>query len=96
MFNGDLGSLFALQDQVTARIGNSIDPQMVIVAARESQKRKTAPKVVDLLLQSRALELLPDSLDNSRAIEKLLREVLLIEPNHADAMARLANLLIGP
>src|SRR4029079_9065120 len=47
-FEGDLADLFALQDQVTARIGNSIGNQMVILAARESQTRKSGAKAADL------------------------------------------------
>jgi len=44
-FKGDLSNLFALQDQVTALIGNSIGENMVIVAARESETRKSTPQV---------------------------------------------------
>jgi NAD(P)-dependent dehydrogenase (short-subunit alcohol dehydrogenase family)/TolB-like protein len=43
-FEGDQSDLFALQDQVTARIANSIGRGIVIVAARESESRKTSPK----------------------------------------------------
>ena len=42
-FDGSATDLFALQDQVTTRIGNSIGSQMVIVAARESEKRASKP-----------------------------------------------------
>ena len=56
-FEGDQSDLFALQDQVTTLVGNSIGREMVIVAARESETRKSSPKVSDLMLRARALEL---------------------------------------
>ena len=43
-FRGDLSNLFALQDQVTTLVGNSIGEHMVIVAARESESREVHPR----------------------------------------------------
>ena len=76
-FEGDQSDLFALQDQVTARIGNSIGREIVIVAARESESRKSSPKVADLMLRARALELRPQSLKNWQQIEELYRQALI-------------------
>ena len=42
-FEGDQSDLFALQDQVTTLVGNSIGREMVIVAARESETHKSSP-----------------------------------------------------
>src|SRR5271167_2781353 len=47
-FEGDQSDLFVLQDRVTARIGNSIGREIVVVAARESEKRKSSPNAADL------------------------------------------------
>jgi TolB-like protein/cytochrome c-type biogenesis protein CcmH/NrfG len=93
-FDGELGNLFALQDQVTARIGNSIGREMVILAAREAETRKSSPKAADLMLRARALSLKPQSLKNWQQIEALHRQVLSLEPNNAGAMVRLANSLL--
>ena len=92
-FQGDLYNLFALQDQVTTRIANSIGEHMVIVAARESETRKSAPQVVDLMLRALALGLRPQSIENFHEEERLYREVLALEPNNLSAMARLAATL---
>ncbi|MEP7301199.1 MAG: tetratricopeptide repeat protein [Caldimonas sp.] len=92
-FRGDLSNLFALQDQVTALVGNSIGEHMVIVAARESETRKSAPQVVDLMLRVRALNLRPYSIENFREAERLDREALSQEPNNVNAMADLAATL---
>src|SRR5271167_1924961 len=54
-FEGDQSNLFALQDQVTTLVGNSIGREMVIVAARESESRKSNPKAADLMLRALAL-----------------------------------------
>lgn len=92
-FEGDLSNLFAMQDQVTNRIGNSIGREMVIVAARESETRKSNPKAADLMLRASALRLKPQSLKNWQQIEDLYRQVLVLEPANASAMGALANVV---
>jgi adenylate cyclase len=92
-FRGDLSNLFGLQDQVTALVGNSIGERMVIAAARESETRKSAPQVVDLMLRARALNFRPYSIDNFRERERLYREALSQEPSNVNAMADLATVL---
>ena len=92
-FRGDLSNLFGLQDQVTALVGNSIGERMVIAAARESETRKSAPQVVDLMLRARALDFRPYSIENFRERERLYREALSQEPNNVNAMADLAGVL---
>jgi TolB-like protein/Flp pilus assembly protein TadD len=89
-FEGDQSDLFALQDRVTTLVGNSIGREMVIVAARESETRKSSPKVADLMLRARALNLKPASLKNEQQMEDLYRQALALEPNNASAMVGLA------
>lgn len=92
-FDGNLSNLFALQDQVTALVGNSIGERMVIIAARESETRRSEPQVVDLMLRARALNFRPYSIGNVRERERLYREALSQEPNNVSAMVGLANTL---
>ncbi|MBY0235337.1 MAG: hypothetical protein K2W93_10170, partial [Burkholderiaceae bacterium] len=92
-FEGETTNLFELQDLVTARIGNSIGIEMVIVAARESEKRKSSPKVADLKLRQRGLALKPLSEDTFNQRESLLRAIIKQEPDNAVAIAQLAALL---
>jgi adenylate cyclase len=89
-FEGDQSDLFALQDRVTTLVGNSIGREMVIVAARESETRKSSPKVADLMLRAGALRLKPLSLKNFQQEEDLYRQALALEPNNPSVMARLA------
>jgi tetratricopeptide (TPR) repeat protein len=90
-FEGESTKLFELQDLVTTRIGNSIGNEMVIVAARESEKRKSSPKVADLMMRQRALGLKPQSTEVFNQCEPLLRAVIQQEPDNAAALATLAN-----
>jgi adenylate cyclase len=90
-FEGDAGDLFALQDQVTTRIGNSIGREMVIVSARDSQMNKgSTPKVQDLVLRAMAVRLNPRAPDYFPRTQAAWREVLALEPRNATAMAGLA------
>ncbi len=89
-FEGDLSDLFALQDRVTTLVGSSIGREMVIVAARESESRKSSPKAADLMLRAKALYLRPGSLKNLLQVEDLDRQALSLEPSNVSAMAALA------
>ncbi len=94
-FDGDRSDLFALQDRITSRITNSIGREIVVSAARESEARKTDPKAGDLLLRAVALTTKVPTLENLQQQEKLFREVLVVDPNSVDAMARLASCLVS-
>jgi adenylate cyclase len=93
-FEGDQSDLFALQDRLTTLVGNSIGREMVIVAARASETRKSSPKVSDLLLRAKALNLKPQSLKNLQQTEDLYRQALALEPNNATAMVGLGSSLL--
>ncbi|NRR30177.1 hypothetical protein HSX11_08240 [Oxalobacteraceae bacterium] len=88
--DGDLTNLFALQDQVTNQIGNSIGREMVIVAASEAEKRGSSPKVADLLLRAAALRLKSQTLPVLQQIEALNRQALALEPDNINALTDLA------
>jgi TolB-like protein/class 3 adenylate cyclase len=94
-FDGDRSDLFALQDQITSRIANSIGREIVVLAARESEARKTDPQASDLLLRGVALTTKTQTLENLQQQEKLFRAVLALDPNSVDAMARLATCLVN-
>ena len=66
---------------------------MVIVAARDSDMRKSTPEVGDLMMRARALQFQPQSLSNFVETESLYRTVLALEPDNLNAMARLAAAL---
>lgn len=92
-FDGDQSNLFELQDLVTARLGNSVGREMVVVAARASEKERTSLKAGDILLQARAAELKPQSVENLEVLENLFRQALTAEPSSVTAMNGLARAL---
>jgi len=92
-FEGDLKNLFALLDQVTARVGNSIAPLMVIAAAPASDCQVTDAAIGDLLLRARALQVQTQSLERFAEIETIYRLVLQRDSTNLAAMAGLASIL---
>jgi tetratricopeptide (TPR) repeat protein len=78
---------------VTTRIGISMGRELVIRAARESEKRPSQPTVNDLVLQARALGVKPQSLANFQAMEALYRKALALEPGSLPAASGLATVL---
>ncbi len=92
-FDGTQGELFALQEMVTARIGNSIGREMVVVAARDSEARKSDPRATDLMLRARAVGFRRESKANYTERQALYRQVLLLEPSNVRAIVNLANSL---
>ena len=92
-FDGYQSDLFALQDQVTSRIGNSVGREIIIRAARESESRKISPQVSDLLLRARALNLQPQSLETLQGAEALYKKALSLEPSNPKVMVGLAGTL---
>ncbi|MBC7608228.1 MAG: hypothetical protein H7228_01425 [Polaromonas sp.] len=90
-FEGSTTDLFALQDQVTTRIGNSLGREMVIVSARDSQMQKSSTsKVADLMLRAMALRLNQRTPDYFSKGQAAWRDVLALEPKNASAMSYLA------
>jgi len=91
-FEGNMSDLFSLQDKVTNRISGSLGPQMLIVAASESEseKRKTNPQASDLILRARALGLKGNDVANLEQTIDLYRQALKLEPNNLDAMSLLS------
>lgn len=92
-FEGDLRNLFALLDQVTARVGNSIGKLMVIAAAPASDCQITDAAVGDLLLRARALTVQTQSLQRFSEIESIYRQVLQRDSANLAAMSGLATIL---
>ena len=92
-FEGELKNLFSLLDQVTARVGNSIDRPMVIAAAPASDRQLMDEATGDLLLRARALETQTQSPQRFAAIESIYREMLQRDSASLAAMAGLASIL---
>ncbi len=94
-FDGDATDLFALQDQIIGRIANSLGRQIIVMAARDAEKRKTNPRAADLLVRGDAIATKPQSLESLLEQEVLFREALALDPNDGDAWARLGRILMS-
>jgi TolB-like protein/Tfp pilus assembly protein PilF len=92
-FDGDTSDLFALQDKVTILIGSGMGQELIIRAARDSEKRKANPTLSDLVLRARASELKQQTVENLEASAALWRDILKIDSNHVEATISLARTL---
>jgi adenylate cyclase len=87
-FEEDVSDLFKLQDQVVARLANSLGYQLVKAEAEKASRSKS-PDLIDLTMRGRALllEANPTTMkDTFDALLDLFDEALTIDPNDADAL----------
>ena len=87
-FEEDVSDLFKLQDQVVARLANTLGYEL-IKAEAEKASRSKSPDVIDLTMRGRALlsEANPTTMkDTFDALVDLFDEALTIDPNDADAL----------
>jgi adenylate cyclase len=87
-FEEDVSDLFKLQDQVVARLANSLDLELIKAEAEKAAHSKS-PDVIDLTMRGRALlsEANPRTMrDTFDALLDLFDQALTIDPNDADAL----------
>jgi TolB-like protein/Tfp pilus assembly protein PilF len=94
-FEGNITDLFALQDKVTMRISGSLGPQMLVVAATESEMKRTSQKVSDLILRARALQAKGNDIASLEQRVELFQQALAIEPLNNEVMVGLSIALGG-
>ena len=88
-FEEDTADLFKLQDQIVARLGNSLGNELVKAEA-QTGARKVNPDVIDLTMRGRTLllqflqRLAKDDIYSARL---LFERALEIDPNDANALA---------
>ena len=89
-FEEDVADLFKLQDQVVARLANSLGYELVKTEA-EKDARSKSPDAVDLTMRGWALvwqeQQQPRTKENNNAAKALFEQALKIDPNEADALA---------
>ena len=94
-FEEDVADLFKLQDEVVARLANSLGSELIKAEAEKSVRSKN-PDAIDLDMRGRALMLtrfqqganLKEIMHAARA---LFEQALAIDPNDPDALADAAN-----
>ena len=89
-FEEDVADLFKLQDQVVARLANSLGYELVRTEA-EKVARSKSPDAVDLTMRGWALvwqeQQQPRTKENNNAAQALFEQALKIDPNETDALA---------
>ena len=92
-FEEDLADLFKLQDQIVARLGNTLGIELVRAEAEKSA-RSTNPDAVDLTMRGWATvwqgiqqQSITEKQDLYYGARALFERALAIDPNYADALA---------
>src|SRR5215472_2209854 len=86
-FDRDIGDLFALQNEITARIANALQSQLPIAEARRPTDN---PDALDYFLRGRAMLANPISRENYDQAQRLFEKALELDPHSVDAAAWLA------
>ncbi len=89
-FEEDVADLFKLQDEVVARLANSLGYELVKTEA-EKDARSKSPDAVDLAMRGWALvwqeQQQQRTRQNNNAAKALFEQALRIDPNETDALA---------
>ena len=88
-FEEDVADLFKLQDQVVARLANTLGYELVKAEAEKGARSKN-PDAIDLTMRGWALigkSAQPPRKDKNDAARALFEQALKIDPNDADALA---------
>ena len=88
-FEEDVADLFKLQDQVVARLANTLGIELVKAEAQRDE-RIARPDAFDLTMRGRALQMRAQeqrTKENNRAARAMFQQALAIDPNDAGALA---------
>ena len=91
-FDRDTGDLFALQNEITSRIGNTLGIELIAAEATRPTER---PDALDYILRGRAVGLKPPSRENFAEQISLFEHALALDPQSVEGQSRLAIALAG-
>ncbi|MBV9153566.1 MAG: adenylate/guanylate cyclase domain-containing protein [Alphaproteobacteria bacterium] len=89
-FDRDIGDLFTVQNEITARIARALQSQLAIAESRHTVEH---PDALDYILRGRAQLSKPISPENYNEAIGYFESALELDPQSAEAAAWLANLL---
>lgn len=89
-FDRDIGDLFMVQNEITARIANALQSQLAVAEARRPIEH---PDALDYLLRGRAELTRPVSREANDAAARDFEKALALDPKVPDGKAWLANML---
>ena len=91
-FDRDTSDLFALQNEITSRIGNTLGIELIAAEATRPTER---PDALDYILRGRAVGLKPPSRENFAEQISLFEHALALDPQSVEGQSRLAIALAG-
>jgi TolB-like protein/Tfp pilus assembly protein PilF len=91
-FDRDAGDLFALQNEITARIARALQSQLAIA---ESRRPTARPDALDYILRGRAVLTKPISRERYDEAASLFETALALDPQATDAAAWLSAALVA-
>jgi adenylate cyclase len=91
-FDHDIRDLFAIQNEITGRIANTLDWELIGVETARPTER---PEALDYLLRGRAALNSYGGGENVEKVVDLLEHALALDPRSVEAQSRLASALIN-
>jgi TolB-like protein/Flp pilus assembly protein TadD len=91
-FDRDTADLFALQDEITSRIANTLGVELIAAAAAQPTEH---PDALEYILRGRAASLKPLSRENYAEMINLFEHALALDPQSVEARSYLATALAG-
>jgi TolB-like protein len=91
-FDGDVGDLFALQNEIASRIAIALNFAMV---SAESARPPANPDALDYIFRAGAAGSKPPTSDSMAEVIDLLERALALDPGSAEARIQLAAALTG-
>jgi TolB-like protein/Flp pilus assembly protein TadD len=89
-FDCGTGDLFALQNEITSRLANTLGVELI---AAEAVRPAEHPDALDYILRGRARK--PSTPDNFRESISMIERALALDPQSTEAQSQLAHLLSG-
>ncbi len=94
-FDEDIGELAAGQEQIVARMRESLGWSIIeIENARSLRERPTNPDAFDLILRARSLQHLPPTRQRNQQASALYQRAVMLDPSSVPAMVGAAYFLI--
>src|ERR1700730_4556650 len=90
-FDRDTGDLFALQNEITGRLANTLGVELI---AAEATRPTADPDALDYILRGRAVLLKPRTPNTYREAINLFEHALALDPQSVEAQSRLAHSLV--
>jgi adenylate cyclase len=91
-FDGDTSDLFALQDEITIRVANTLGVELI---GAEASRPTRNPDALDYILRGRAIRNRPNSPDVFAEAISLFEDALALDPHSVEALSLLASALAG-